>query len=194
MTSAQRKRAGCVIAQLSGLANQMFEGQQGVSPDIVWKVIGRCKLAPPGDIQSGINKLSEILEVSVPHERLTINWNEVAEMAKNGIAFGSHSSSHHLLTRLDEETIRQELQESHRLLRTLPVGYLPVFCYPNGDNNDAIQSLVRQAQYVAAVGTRPGIEGQHPGNMYELNRIGMHNDVSETVQLLSFHLFRSAWG
>jgi peptidoglycan/xylan/chitin deacetylase (PgdA/CDA1 family) len=194
MTQAQRKRAGGVIAQLSGLANQTVDGQHGVSLDTVWEVIGRCKLAPPGEIQSGINKLSEILEVSVPHERLTINWSEVAEMAENGISFGSHSCSHHLLTRLNEETVRQELQESDRLLRTLPVGYLPVFCYPNGDNNDAIQSLVKQAQYVAAVGTRPGVEGRHPGNMYELNRIGMHNDVSETVPLLSVHVFRSAWG
>ena len=182
------------MRELSGLANQTFDGQHGVSLDTVWEVIGRCKLAPPGEIQSGINKLSEILEVSVPHERLTINWSEVAEMAENGISFGSHSCSHHLLTRLNEETVRQELQESDRLLRTLPVGYLPVFCYPNGDNNDAIQSLVKQAQYVAAVGTRPGVEGQRPGNMYELNRIGMHNDVSETVPLLSVHVFRSAWG
>ncbi len=194
LTSAQRKRVGDVIAELSGLPHHEFDGQQGVSLDTVWEVIGRCKLATPSEIQRGINKLSEILEVSVPHERLTINWSEVAEMAENGISFGSHSCSHHLLTRLNEETIRQELLESDRQLRTLPVGYLPVFCYPNGDNNDAIQGLVRQAQYVAAVGTRPGIEGQHPGNMYELNRIGMHNDVSETVPLLSFHLFRSAWG
>ncbi len=194
LTSAQRKCVGDVIAELSGLPHHEFDGQQGVSFDTVWEVIGRCKLATPSEIQRGINKLSEILEVSVPHERLTINWSEVAEMAENGISFGSHSCSHHLLTRLNEETIRQELLESDRQLRTLPAGYLPVFCYPNGDNNESIQGLVRQAQYVAAVGTRPGIEGQHPGNMYELNRIGMHNEVSETVPLLSFHLFRSAWG
>ncbi|MBC7837928.1 MAG: polysaccharide deacetylase family protein [Nitrospiraceae bacterium] len=194
LTSVQRTRAGGVIAELSGMAHHEFDGQHGVSLDTVWEVIGRCKLAPPSEIQSGIHKLSEILAISVPHERVTINWSEVAEMAKNGISFGSHSCSHHLLTRLDEETIRQELQESNRLLRALPAGYLPVFCYPNGDNNEAIQGLVKQAQYVAAVGTKPGVEGQHPGNMYELNRIGMHNDVSETIPMFSFHVFRSAWG
>jgi peptidoglycan/xylan/chitin deacetylase (PgdA/CDA1 family) len=194
MTSVQRKRAGGVIAELSGLAHHNFVGQHGISLATAGEVIGRCKLVSPNEIQSGLNKLSEILEVSIPHERVTMNWSEVAEMAGNGISFGSHSCSHHLLSRLNEETIRQELQESDRVLRTLPVGYLPVFCYPNGDNNDAIQDLVRQSQYVAAVGTRTGVEGQHPENMYELNRIGMHNDVSETVPLLSFHLFRSAWG
>ena len=194
LTSVQRKRADGVIAELSGLGHHKFDGPRGVSRATVWEVIGRCKLAPPSEIRSGLHKLSEILEVSVPDERVTINWNEVTEMAKSGISFGSHSCSHHLLTRLNEETVRQELQESDRILRTLPMGYLPVFCYPNGDNNEAIQDLVRQSQYVAAVGTRPGVEGRHPESMYELNRIGMHNDISETVPLFSFHLFRSAWG
>ena len=132
LTSMQRTRADGVIAELSGLAHHKFDGPRGVSRATVWEVIGRCKLAPPSEIRSGLHKLSEILEVSVPDERVTINWNEVTEMAKSGISFGSHSCSHHLLTRLNEETVRQELQESDRILRTLPMGYLPVFCYPNG--------------------------------------------------------------
>jgi hypothetical protein len=183
-----------MIAELPGLVRPELVGQEGISLTTMGKVIQQCKLLSPSEIESLLNRMSETLEVSNPHERVTVDWSEVTEMAKNKISFGSHSCSHHLLTRLNEETVRQELQESDRLLRTLPVGYLPVFCYPNGDNNDAIQDLVRQAQYVAAVGTRPGAEGRRPENMYELNRIGMHNDVSETVPLLSFHLFRSAWG
>jgi peptidoglycan/xylan/chitin deacetylase (PgdA/CDA1 family) len=194
VTSMQWNRVGAVIAELPGLVRPELVGREGISLTTMGKVIRQCKLLPPSEIESLLNRLSEILEVSIPHERVTVNWSEVMEMAKNGISFGSHSCSHHLLTRLNEETVQQELQESDRLLRTLPVGYLPVFCYPNGDNNDAIQDLVKQCQYVAAVGTRPGVEGRHPENMYELNRIGMHNDITETVPLLSFHLFRSAWG
>jgi peptidoglycan/xylan/chitin deacetylase (PgdA/CDA1 family) len=194
VTSMQRNRVGAMIAELPGLVRSELVGQEGISLTTMGKVIRQCKLLSPSEIESLLNRLSEILEVSNPHERVTVNWSEVTEMAKNGISFGSHSCSHHLLTRLNEETVRQELQESNRLLRTLPVGYLPVFCYPNGDNNYAIQDLVKQSQYVAAVGTRSGAEGRRPENMYELNRIGMHNDVSETVPLLSFHLFRSAWG
>jgi len=183
-----------MIAELPGLARPESVGQEGISRTTIGEIIGRCKLFPPSEIESLLNRLSEILEVSIPHERVTMNWTEVTEMAKNGISFGSHSCSHHLLTRLNEEAIRQELQESDRVLRTLPVGYLPVFCYPNGDNNHAIQDLVKQFQYEAAVGTRSGAEGRRPDNMYELNRIGMHNDITETIPLLSFHLFRAVWG
>jgi len=158
------------------------------------KIIAQCKMLPLNEIENFLSGLSEILEVSRSRERVTMNWSEVTEMARKGISFGSHSCSHQILTRLNEETIRQELQESNRVLRTFADGYIPVFCYPNGDNNYAIQELVRQSQYVAAVGTRSGAEGRRPGNMYELNRIVMHNDISETVPLLSFHLFRATSG
>lgn len=194
VTPMQRNRVGGAIAELPGLVHPDFIGQEGISLTTIGEIIGQCKLLPPSEIESLLIRLSEILEVSIPHERVTMNWSEVAEMAKNRISFGSHSCSHHLLTRLNGETIRQELQESDRVLRTLPVGYIPVFCYPNGDNNYAIQDFVKQSQYVAAVGTRSGVEGRRPENMYELNRIGMHNDISETVPLLSFHLFRAALG
>lgn len=194
VTSMQRKRVGGVIAELPGLAHSNFVGQEGISLATIGEIIGHCKLLPPNGIESVLNRLSEILEVSIPHERVTMNWSEVTELAKQGISFGSHSCSHHLLTQLNGETIRHELQESDRVLRTLPLGYVPVFCYPNGDNNDAIQDLVKESQYVAAVGTRSGVEGRRPENMYELNRIGMHNDITETVPLLSFHLFRAAVG
>lgn len=194
VTSMQRSRVGGVIAELPGLAHPNFVGQEGISLATIGEIIGHCKLLPPSEIESVLNRLSEILEAPIPHERVTMNWSEVTELSKQGISFGSHSCSHHLLTRLNGETIRQELQESDRVLRTLPVGYIPVFCYPNGDNDDAIQELVKESQYVAAVGTRSGVEGRRPENMYELHRIGMHNDITETIPLLSFHLFRAAVG
>ena len=183
-----------MIAKLPGLMHPEIVGQEGIRGTTMEKIIGQCKLLPPSGIESLLDRLSEILEVTIPHERVTMNWSEVTEMAKNGISFGSHSCSHQLLTQLNEESIRQELQESDRVLRTLPVGYIPVFCYPNGDNNNAIQDLVKQSQYVAAVGTRSGAEGRHPKNIYELNRIGMHNDMTETVPLLTLRLFQAAWG
>lgn len=194
VTATQRSSASEVVAELPGMVKINFVGQEVFNYSKIREIIGRCKLLKPRQIGGVLHRLSDILGVSVPHERMTINWEEVNEMAEKGISFGSHSCAHHLLTRLDEQTIRQELQESNQVLRALPVGYLPVFCYPNGDNTDAIQDLVKESGYVAAVGTRNGMEGQCPKNLYELNRIGMHNDVSKTAELFSLHLARAAWG
>jgi peptidoglycan/xylan/chitin deacetylase (PgdA/CDA1 family) len=193
VTSVQRKAVNGIIAELPGLARREIVGERGIHGITMDKIIGQCKLLSPNQIDGMLSQLSEILEASISRERATINWGEVTEMANGGISFGSHSCSHHLLTKLDEPAIRKELEDSNQVLQALP-GYIPVFCYPNGDNNHAIQDLVRQSQYVAAVGTRRGLEGRRPDNLYELRRIGMHNDISETIPLLSLHLFRAAVG
>lgn len=194
VTAMQRRSAREVIAKIPGAVKASFAGLEADNYLIIREIIGRCKMLEPGQIGNIIHSLIDILGVSIPQERMTINWEEVKEMAQEGISFGSHSCAHHLLTRLDERTIRQELQVSNQMLRTLPEGYLPVFCYPNGDNTDSIQRLVKESGYVAAVGTRNGMEGRCPEKLYELKRIGMHNDVSETAELFSLHLVRAAWG
>ncbi len=190
----ERRHTVALLADRFDVCPDESRIQDGDSRVIVHELIGRCKSLTPDQIEEVIGRLGRILNVSFPKERMTVNWEEVSEMAKHGLSFGSHSCSHHLLTRLNEERVRWEIQESDRVLRTLPQGYLPVFCYPNGDNSSVIQEMVRQSHYVAAVGTRTGTEGRKPRNRFELRRIGMHNDVSRTAPLLSFHLFRSACG
>ena len=194
VTATQRARAGCIIAEASGGASRGHNGQNDQVVTPIDEIIGRCKILIPGQIDSVINRLSDVLEISFPNERVTVNWDEVAEMANHGISFGSHSCSHHLMTRLSEEAVRFELEESDRILRSMTRGYIPVFCYPNGDNNDTIQQMVRSCQYMGAVGTKGGVETSRPNNVFQLNRIGMHNDISATAPLLTFHLFRAALG
>ena len=190
----QRRQAIEALSEPLGLDPSIFDEKGNGYPMGTEQLIRRCKSLPPSQISELIQRLGIILETAIPVERATINWDEVLEMAEHGISFGSHSCSHHLLTRLEVERIKQEIEESDRKLRTLPAGYLPVFCYPNGDNNSTIQNLVKQFHYAAAVGTKTGLEGRRPKNRYELRRVGMHNDVSKSARLLSCHLFRAACG
>ncbi len=192
-SAEKRKEAAAMLAERFDVFPDEIGPRGGDNLANLPELIGHCKSLLPDQIEDMIDRLSRIVDVRIPKERLTVNWEEVSEMAGDGISFGSHSCSHHLLTRLNSERISWEIQESERVLRTLTKGYLPVFCYPNGDNSDAIQQTVRQS-YSAAVGTRTGLEGRDPVNRFELRRIGMHNDVSRTPPLLSFHLFRSACG
>jgi peptidoglycan/xylan/chitin deacetylase (PgdA/CDA1 family) len=194
VTPAQRESVRIMIASLPGMERAIATGQGGHTIFSIGVIIEAFKLLPPSEIECLIRKLSELLEVCIPDERLTVNWTEVTEMAMNGISFGAHSCAHHLLTRLDERTLQSEVRDCGHVLEGLQAGYVPVFCYPNGDNNPTIQRLVEKSSYAAAVGTRPGIEGRIPQNPYELRRIGMHQDVTKTTPLLSLHLLRSGWG
>lgn len=152
------------------------------------QVIERCKHIGPEMILELIDTLSQELGIVLPDERCTVNWDEVARMAEDRISFGSHSCSHRILTHLSIEEVKRELEVSQELLKSRSKSYVPVFCYPNGNNDSRIQALVKECGYQAAVGVRPGLEGEHPDQLFELRRVGIHNDIAFTVPLYSMRL------
>ena len=193
VTPMHRSRVAHVIADFPGSGQENRARREiDLSQESFADIIARCKCLKPGEIDAVLKTLGDILEVPIPRERLTVNWEEVREMAMHGISFGSHSCSHHLLTQLSHPEARREIEESDRVLRAMPGGYLPVFCYPNGDHNETIQQIVQECNYAAAVSTQTGLEVAQPDNRFSLKRIGIHNDVSSTVSMFAFHLFRAA--
>jgi peptidoglycan/xylan/chitin deacetylase (PgdA/CDA1 family) len=160
--------------------------------EVVDEIIEECKKLPLESVHKLIGNLIDLVEIKLPEERAIVNWDEVALMSKDGISFGSHSCSHRILTKLDRAEIKRELDVSKRVLqkRQTNINYVPVFCYPNGMSNEDIQGLVKDCAYEAAVGGRPGSEGEFPNNWFEMRRIGIHNDISATLPLFAFHLLR----
>ena len=190
---ASAKRAQCYL-----LVEQFLGARQGIAHPltaysngegiIVDEVIDQCKQLPSEAIQKLINELTAVLEIQLPKDRLVLTWDEVVQMSQDGISFGSHSCSHRILTNLSRSEIEMELKASKRELAAKQVYDVPVFCYPNGNCNEEIQNLVRDSGYQAAVGVHRGVEGESPKNMFELHRIGVHNDIASTIPLFSFHL------
>jgi peptidoglycan/xylan/chitin deacetylase (PgdA/CDA1 family) len=156
--------------------------------NLVDQVIERCKDLGQKTISELIETLSHGLAIVLPHERCIVNWEEVARMAQDRISFGSHSSSHRILTQLPIEDVRAELDRSQQVLKSRSGNYVPVFCYPNGNTNVQIQELAKDCGYLAAVGVRPGLEGDRPERLFDLRRIGIHNDIASTVPLYSMRL------
>jgi peptidoglycan/xylan/chitin deacetylase (PgdA/CDA1 family) len=151
-------------------------------------VIERCKDLDQKAISELIDSFSHELAIVPPRERCIMNWDEVAHMAENYISFGSHSRSHRILTHLSMEDVRGEMEKSRQVLESRSGNYVPVFCYPNGNTNLQIQALARDCGYLAAVGVRPGLEGDRPGQLFDLRRIGIHNDIAATIPLYSMRL------
>ena len=161
---------------------------EGTGRNLADQVIERCKDLGQRTISELIETLSHELAIVLPHERCIVNWEEVARMAQDRISFGSHSCSHRILTQLSIEDVRAELEGSQQVLKSLSGNYVPVFCYPNGNTNVEIQALTKDCGYVAAVGVRPGLEGDRPDQLFDLRRIGIHNDIASTVPLYSMRL------
>lgn len=153
------------------------------------QIIEQCKDLPIGQIRELITALAAVRRVSLPQDRVIVNWEEVREMSQHGISFGSHSCSHRILTTIRSEDVSQELVESRRVLMAQKVNYVPVFCYPNGNSDPYIQRQVQICGYEAAVSVQAGVEGRTPENQYAIRRVGIHNDVTSTLPLFSFRLF-----
>jgi peptidoglycan/xylan/chitin deacetylase (PgdA/CDA1 family) len=150
--------------------------------------IGRWKQMRRADIERALDELMRERGTSLPRERAVMSWDEAAEMSRHRISFGSHSQTHAILTRAAAEDVDRELRGSLRELWERQVNCLPVFCYPNGNYSEEIVDQVRAAGYLAAVCSDSGVEARAPGNLFALRRVGIHNDVSETMPLFAFRL------
>jgi peptidoglycan/xylan/chitin deacetylase (PgdA/CDA1 family) len=85
-----------------------------------------------------------------------LSWEQVDEMGRHGIVFGSHTLTHPSLSRLSPPEAVKEIVESKRLLEERIGQQAAFFCYPKGDLNAGVKQVVRQAGYRAACGTNPG--------------------------------------
>lgn len=92
--------------------------------------------------------------------------NEIREMARHGISFGSHTLTHRSLQQLDEDGARKEIVDSKSALEELTGSEIPTFCYPYGHSTPGLQKIVKDAGYSAAI----GIE-QEEHTLFNLSRV-----------------------
>lgn len=77
-----------------------------------------------------------------------LDWDQVRTMAGEGVAFGAHTRTHPILTRIPEDRVGAEVEGSVDRVR-VETGMVPLgFAYPNGlkgDYDDVAQVAVRSA-------------------------------------------------
>jgi peptidoglycan/xylan/chitin deacetylase (PgdA/CDA1 family) len=146
------------------------------------------KRMPSDNIEGALSEMSRTSGASVPRERTVVAWEEVAEMAHNGISFGSHSATHAILTNVTQEELKREIDDSLSVLRERSGNCIPVFCYPNGASTVQVVDHVKAAGYIGAVTANFGWETGSPLDLFRLRRIGVHNDISRTMPLFAFHI------
>ena len=121
-------------------------------------------------------------------------WEQLVEMARDGLTVGSHTMHHSYLPLVSETRLRYELVQSKQLIEARlgrPVQYLS---YPIGGFTPAAQAFARQAGYRAACTTnrtasRAGLD------RYALRRIKMTERDVHPLALLAkvsgyYDLFR----
>jgi peptidoglycan/xylan/chitin deacetylase (PgdA/CDA1 family) len=81
---------------------------------------------------------------------------EIREMDRSGLVdIESHTKSHRWLTGLDDETLRDELTLSKKVLEKMLDRRVHFLCYPMGGYDERVKSAAAAAGYMAAFATKP---------------------------------------
>jgi peptidoglycan/xylan/chitin deacetylase (PgdA/CDA1 family) len=100
-------------------------------------------------------------------------WGEIQELARSGVAIGSHTRHHRRLSRLGEAEREVELLGSLAELREHVPGAVAVIAYPNGDHDDAVCQATKAAGYEAAFTTEKG-RNDCTSDPFRLRRVSVH--------------------
>lgn len=160
------------------------------------KVNSLLKAIPDDEKEIAIARMAAAFGVELPEappaEYASVTWEQIREMSAAGIEIGSHTATHPILPNISPEQAYRELVESRRRIAAETGRPVELFCYPNGDYNDAVMREVKRAGYTCAVTVEVGLndERSHP---LALKRIHAEDDLPHFIQSTSgFATFKTA--
>jgi peptidoglycan/xylan/chitin deacetylase (PgdA/CDA1 family) len=139
---------------------------------------GRFKAMPVVERDLALERLARVCDVPSWREgsdRVMLSWDEVREMSKQGISFGSHTRSHPVLSLLSLSEIRTEIAESRERIESEIQKPITTFAYPYGKPEDypkEMTGLLRQEGYRLACNTTMGAERLPILSPFDLKRRG----------------------
>ncbi|MBO6518749.1 MAG: polysaccharide deacetylase family protein [Rhodospirillales bacterium] len=102
-----------------------------------------------------------------------MSWDQLKEIAEQGVTIGSQTKSHPHMADLSAEAIKSELRISNALFEE-KLGHAPdLFAYPYGETSNEVMALVKSEGFVAAFGQHSGAFGSG-SDMYYLPRFAMN--------------------
>lgn len=111
-----------------------------------YKIIKNLKLERQATIEQKIDELKH-LHLPKVDSRLFLSAEEIREMSKFGIDFGSHGANHVILTNETSEVVEGELLESRIKLEKILGREVDMLSYPNGNYTQAIVNIARSLGY-----------------------------------------------
>jgi peptidoglycan/xylan/chitin deacetylase (PgdA/CDA1 family) len=112
-----------------------------------------------------------------PHELATMTWDELADLD-----VGSHGVTHAHLTRLSDDELRREVEDSKAEIEDQLGRPCVEFAYPYGEHDERVRAAVRRAGYERAYGLH-----SDGGDPYALRRIDLYRRHTPVRALLRLY-------
>lgn len=121
--------------------------------------------------------------IPTPKDRM-LNWDQVREMQKRGLSFGSHTIHHPFMKRLPLEDARKELFESKRVMEERLGGTVRHFCFPHGSYGQEVGRLAQEAGYESYF-IPGGLDrtNDHRRSPFQLRRMGLSDEELPVLAL-----------
>jgi peptidoglycan/xylan/chitin deacetylase (PgdA/CDA1 family) len=101
---------------------------------------------------------------------VVLSWNQLRQLANDGVTLGSHTRTHPILTQISPIQIREEIKGSQQDLKKEIGHALPIFCYPYGDHNNLVASILKQEGISLAFTVLPGENRLASADLLRLRR------------------------
>lgn len=118
-------------------------------------------------------------------KKVFLKWDEVKTMVDANMVIGDHTKSHPELSKIkDDATLRQEIEDSKKIIEAKIRKPVNDFAYPFGDFNSHTVDIVKQAGYKSA---RTVFKGTHQTNdiVFTLHGIIVTGDFNRFVSLIN---------
>lgn len=130
------------------------------------------------DCRRFIQELAEATEGDEPPGTLRrfLNWEEARAMIGGGMAIGSHTHSHTVLSQLEAEQQYEELSKSRAIFREHLGAETDTLAYPVGSGTsftEQTQKAAREANYRTAFSFYGGVNFRGKTNPYDVKRVGV---------------------
>ena len=109
-----------------------------------------------------------------------LTWPEIQEMSRAGMEFGSHAVFHSNLTKLSDEALKKELEESKKILEEKIGRPCDILSYPGGNYDERVIEAVKIAGYQGA-GTVYKIIEQAPKYRFTIRRFHADDNMESVA-------------
>ncbi|NDP38237.1 MAG: polysaccharide deacetylase family protein [Rhodoferax sp.] len=135
-------------------------------------LLGHIKYFRPYQRQEAVAKIVDVAGARLP-DNLMLRSEQVLALRNAGMQIGAHTCSHPILEKISDDEALSEISNGKVGLESLLGEPVTHFAYPNGkpdvDYSAKHVAMVRQAGFVAAFSTAPGVAMQ-TGDVHQLPR------------------------
>ncbi len=154
----------------------------------------KANSATDDEMYARLDAISEALEVAAGRSIDDViysdpfvsvaTWDELAAAMAPDVEIGSHTVDHLRLIAVDNDSSKQQLEQSRTQIQERLQNDCAYFCYPNGDVNDEVARQTKDVGYRAAVTTESGLNAAGC-DLHRMKRYAMPTTNDQFKNLLA---------